>query len=388
LMDLAKTPMVPYPEENYDFLGGTTPLEPVHIVNEYTRSHFVGWLEEYAIKVKKDDQLERPLQNLLRLRVRTSYKVSEIPGRVGLEEAAGAAIVAAAATGMASMMVNQSNVWDGGDDLAYDSFTIRENIYNGKVEDPPGEMRDSWTVNIFTWSFDSDGTFSVLSFSENPDALAPSTGGNSFLGNNTTFEGFDFSDRYIYGEYTGNVVDYGTAITGFSTTVQSYNLSGYYSSRSEDQGQDPHGLENLIELNDQTDISPKAPTPNLGFLDSVAPFSFKHADTDQIYGTLQRFETVTRWVYTPDAATCGPCWYKDKEVEVEVTFVKALVTHTNGEEGGGTATLGEWEEHSTETFNLTLPDSINETELDEDFNIPEEDGYIVAISDIKLVSIT
>lgn len=386
LLNLQETPMLAYPVTGYVLIDSDPQKANGHVEMGNTRDHFPEWPDDSVVKVRPGGT---PLKNLLRFRCRSRQRSYDIDGKYDTTTWASALSVLVGLVGVGT--VNDSAIWSGGDNKPYSDATLVENLYQGQVEDPPGSgnFRDSWRITEYVHEYDDSGgvgTFVVISSSVIADSPTQNTTGNPFLGNNTTFGGQDFSDLYFYSTYSGSVLDYGELIENHSNDDVSYSDKDvYFSCRSDDQ--DEHGLELHLELDVAmgSRIQYKTPTTRTYLANS---YTFKHADSDLIYGPATRVETQGRWVYEPDATTCGTCWYKDKEIEVEVTFKKAQVTHTNNDSGGGTASLGSWSAHSTQSFTLTLPDSTAATELGSTFTFPEEDGYVVAISDIRLVSIT
>jgi hypothetical protein len=285
--------------------------------------------------------------------------------------------------------VYQSNIWTSGDDLAYSQLTLIENRYRGQVEDPPGSgnYRDSWDIVEFLYT-SSINIYDTLTVSSVTDSPTPNTSGDAFIGNNTTFGGENFADIYYYATYGGAVLDYDEMIENFSTVDWNYSdKTVSFSCRQSSQAE--HDLEAYLYIQTGGDNRVKYKAPSIATTPSNT-YTVKFVSTDQIYGDqCERVETKAKWVYTPDADACGTCWYKGKQIVVEVTFLKAPLTHVNNTTGpGGETTLGTWASHSVETFTLTLPDSTSETQIGSDFVFPEVAGYVVALSDIKLVSIT
>lgn len=119
-------------------------------------------------------------------------------------------------------------------------------------------------------------------------------------------------------------------------------------------------------------------------------FSARESATEIPAEFNQKIDTTCRWYYTPED-DCSDCWYAGKVVTVELTYKKAAISRTVSittyGEGTITYNLGSWSTHSTVTQTLTIPSGLTKQAINAAFDIPTQDGYVVALDDIKLVSV-
>jgi hypothetical protein len=121
-------------------------------------------------------------------------------------------------------------------------------------------------------------------------------------------------------------------------------------------------------------------------------FSYRHASADKAPSRNQKMDTECKWFYTPSA--CEDCWYSGKTVTVDIIYKKAPITKTTSSDDDGTDwvvtstnALGSWSTHSTVTQTLTLPSGFTRQQVGSTFSVPTQDGYVVALDDIKFVSV-
>lgn len=271
--------------------------------------------------------------------------------------------------------VNFEDAW-GGDGKLYATADFAANEAIETIIGGETVIRYTITRSSVAWDLET-GTWYSVSVDIEYDAETPENLTYSFTQTPPTpFENYTFSADFGGGEVLAQ-----DALDEISWTLQ--GGSSFCLRAPTDPA---HGLRLYCGLAD-----------NVANPSRIA--SYKPAATDRLAGTsglvysgyVNQVKTECRFYYTPDA--CDDCWYKDKVVDVDIKYKKASVTETyyTANVIGGvykTTSLGSWSDHSTVTKTLTLPSGHTKQLIGTMFEVPVEPGYIVAIDDIKLVSVT
>jgi len=387
LVNLQKTPMVPYSEDIEPVDHYTDPQLPNgHVEAGNTRDLFPAWPSSHVAKIKKVGG--DALKNLLRLRCRSST-IAGGGDAMQMVDPSSSGLNFVLSVGLQSM-VNQSAVWSLGDDKLYASLTTKHNLYQGL--DINGDPQ--WDVLTEVWSIGLDGNLYQVSSSVVNLSPTEDTFSNAFLGNGTTFAGEDYNALGItvYAQFSVET-DYSDWIDNYSNdwTEDTYSQAEEVFRSGRLPTQDPHGLAEsyvttglFIGLHDR--IEAEVVNPSTSLIRNGL-FTYKQANSADATVFIQRDLVKARWLFTPTG--CSPCPFAGKEVEVKVRFKQATVTRTLAPATQYTVDLsiGSWSSHSEQTFNLILPDSLTEQTLDSEFDFPSVAGSVVAIDDIEIVSV-
>jgi hypothetical protein len=285
-------------------------------------------------------------------------------------------------------VVQRSDYWTGGDDEHYDAVTLYQSIYSPTYPgDPtPYELRETQI------SRDADATGpSTVSFSSSRVSV-PVTTGIAWAYNGTTGPGGgDYTDYTIYAVFTSKA-DYLDLVGSGVDYTEQYEILARHDTQS------AQGLAAFPAFKPQTADYPSwgspqtedtipfpKPTP-------VAPYTFTPDATWKGAGMVFKSEVSAQFVYT-SPASCDRRWFDGTEIEVKVKYKKAEVTRgTFGfvqGVGGFPAVIGSWVDAGEETKTLTLPAySSSKQTVGASWDLPEITGYIVAVDDIIIESVT
>jgi hypothetical protein len=347
------------------------------IINSHTRTLYPDWPEGSVVKVKGSTSV-----NTLKFRCRTYDTTTDGATFPKLIDDWATAFLG---NGLPDTLVFDTTAFTAGDNKVYSSVTLITNIYRGKYDhdnDPNTADIDYWDIVTTEYIMGSSGEMEFVSSNTQYFAHAPdTTGTQSLLSGNVYLGGIaDFTDWTFYATYSGEV-DYDEMHTSYPNpepTDDNYSSGGQVlrSSRAEDQS--AHGLSAYIAEDDTRVYA-------VGTLLKNGLFTYVLNDSDVPLGVTQKTLVKGRWVYTPDS--CRTCPYAGKTVTIEAKFKQATVTRSVTP-AGQTLSIGTWSDHSTQTFTLTLPDSLTAQELGTDFDFPTSPGKVVALDDLKLVSIS
>lgn len=373
LLGLQATPMVP----GVNASDSNPQKADGHVINDHTRTLFPDWPQDAVVKVR--DTSTAALKNVLTLKCRPfqdqviflksdiNYDAAgiELPTNIGA--------------------VWNPNNWGNGDNKIYTSATVYLNYYLGKIDhdnDPNTPDVDAWNSYEIPYYYTAGGMIPNLSgiVNINP-SLAELTTANAFV-DQSLLVGGGPGNGTAYISYSG-ATDYGNAFSYSPTPTPSYpTVTHTFCVRSDDD--DPHGLKSYIVV--YADDTIQETDLKFGF------HTYVLASTDTDGGYYQRQLVRARWHYAPDAGLCGTCPFAGKTVTIEAKFKQATVTRTVLEHDGASPyqslSLGSWSDHSTETFTLTLPDTLTAGDIGSDFDFPTSAGKVIALDDLRLVSIS
>jgi len=372
LFDLARTPYV----VGTDGLTSNPKKAQGNLIANHTRKLLPDWPASTVFKIKGTG-VANVVMNSLQLET-TSVNLGAQYGNPVM-----ATLAWSDGLGYPQSTIKGDNVWSSGDNKLYGTITFHLNTYS------PSGGTDYW--NIDTITLDIDGTTSGSTVS---GALAPNTSGSACLFNGVGMGAgggtwFDEPNNSIYAEFTDEYTaqDY---VDEFGASIKSNNPTVYFCNRS--SADSAHGLSAYIQLSTDSLAGSYIYTSvdGNGYQNNI--FSYRHNATDKGPGISQQMDTECKWFYTPQA--CEDCWYDGKVVTVDITYKKAQITKAvvcdddgNDWYADTTYTLGSWSTHSTVTQTLTLPSGFSRTQVGSTFSVPTQAGYVVAIDDIKLVSV-
>ena len=280
--------------------------------------------------------------------------------------------------------------WTGGTNEAYDSVDVVWNFYSPFYKDPPGVMEDAWNIYSYTASWDSAGIQVMSNYQETLQASAPNTLGTGAVpcSMNGAGSGF-FSDpnNSVWAKFSGitNAKDFMDEHPGTTVNIP---MAAFCMRSDADSA---HTLTPYIQGGVHSNFGGFS-SANTGVGNSNNIFSYRHSTSDKAMGFLQKHDTTCKWYYTPNA--CEDCWYEGKIIKVRVSYKKAPITYTYNTTPTyvfyfeNLWTIGTWASHTTEDYDLTIPEGYTRQQLGSTFNVPVVDGYIVTIDDIKFVSVT
>lgn len=374
LLGLQATPMVP----GVNASDSNPQKADGHIINDHTRTLFPEWPDDTVVKVKGPFPIPvPPLKNILELRCRpySDYLLfikSDInydANGVELETQIGA--------------VWNPNNWGNGDNKIYTSATVYLNYYLGQIDhdnDPNTPPVDAWNSYIIPYQYTGGGFNPDLSSITNINpSLTELTTANALM-DQSLLNGGGPGNGTAYITYTG-ATDYDSAFAAYSPTPTYPTVTHEFCGRSD--ADDPHGLKDYIGV---------AASDTIEAVDTFGFHTYVLAGTNTEGGWYQRQMVKARWHYTPDTGLCGPCPFAGKVITIEAKFKQATVTRTILEHDGASPyqslSLGSWSDHSTQTFTLTLPDSLTAQDLGTDFDFPTSPGKVVVLDDLRVVSVT
>lgn len=373
LLGLQETPMVP----------GTTPSDSNpqkadgHIIDDHTRTLFPEWPAGSVVKVKDKTNPLPQLKNVLEFRCRPFTDSLLFIKQIIDNDAGG--IIAGSVIGA----VWNPNNWGNGDNKAYTAATIYYNVYLGQIDhdnDPNTPPVDAWDVVTYDLSWNTSGYLTVDNTTISFAQLSPSTTANAFV--DQTLLG---TDRTAYISYS-SAITYASAFSAYGQTPSYPTVTHTFCARAD--ADDPHGLKEYIEVS-AADLDIEASDTGNGF------FTYVLADSNTDGGNYTKHLCKGRWHYTPDPDLCGKCAFAGKTLTIEAKFKQATVTRTVEEfvDLGTsplyqTLTLGTWSDHSTETFTLTLPDTMTAGDIGSEFTFPTSPGKVIVLDDLRLVSVT
>jgi hypothetical protein len=374
LFDLARTPYV----VGTDGLTSNPKKAQGNLVANHTRKLLPDWPASTVFKIKGTGGAN-VIMNKLELETTSTVKTYTYNDLGTATLAWSDFIISPTST------IYADNVWSGGDNKVYGEITMYINAYT------PVGGTDYW--EIITYSRDILGNESSSITYNNG---APNTSGNACLFNGVGMgpgsgSFFDDPGNSIYAVFSGGVYTGQDMVDDYGTNPNVNTPTAYFCARS--AADSAHGLSSYVILSSDGENGSFIYTYSTGsdpLLDNI--FSYRHAATDNGAGTSQQNDTECKWYYTPNA--CEDCWYDGKVVTVDITYKKAQVTKSIVTDDDGsewyadvTHTLGSWSTHSTVTQTLTLPSGFSRTQVGSTFSVPTQAGYVVAIDDIKLVSV-
>lgn len=283
-----------------------------------------------------------------------------------------------------------SAMWTGGNDHCYASAEFAVNEHYQEDTDLDGTPEDYWRIMKFkvTWDLNGGGGMTYTDYSDTTGNTSPEDFGAygvAHVDNGSFPPGYD--EFTIFAKFNGSIVygqqfldDYGD---------QSYSgLSAHVCARL--TADSAHGLSAFVTTEASSFDQLICLTGSSGIqYNQCRVFSFREGSTAKGCSISQKADTECKWQYTPVA--CEDCWYAGKVVTLEVAYKQAQVTDTVSYDGSGnlkkSRSLGSWSAHSTATHTLTLPSSLSKTQLGTTFSVPTLAGYVVAIDDIRLVSV-
>lgn len=372
LLGLQATPMVP----GVNASDSNPQKADGHVIDDHTRTLFPDWPQDAVVKVR--DTSTAALKNVLTLKCRP-YAESALFSVQSKEQMAGLLDFAANISACF-----YSSAWTGGDDEVYSAATVYYNIYNGMIDhdnDPNTPDVPDYSVATITYSIVSGGASSELAATSisTVNQQTPITTGAAFA-DQSLLGGGGTTNITAYATFTGKL-SYADVIadTDFFPAVTYPTVTHQFSARAD--ADDPHGLKEYAGT-DGENLSPSEG----GF------FTYVQANTDSPAGQAFRYLVRSRWHYAPDAGLCGTCSFAGKTLTIEAKFKQATVTNAFLEldQTGfyNSLSIGSWSDHSTETFTLTLPDTLTAGDIGSDFDFPTSAGKVIALDDLRLVSIS
>lgn len=369
LLNLQATPMVP----GVNASDSNPQKADGHIINDNTRTLFPAWPEDSVVKVR--DTSTAALKNVLTFKCRPYAKFAFF-AVYSKETTAGQLD-----SGANLSACFYSSAWTGGDDEVYSAATVYYNIYNGMIDhdnDPNTPDVPDYSVTTITYVIDPNGSSLAATSISTVNQQTPITTGAAFA-DQSLLGGGGTTNITAYATFTGKL-SYADVIAdpNIFPAVTYPTVTHQFSARAD--ADDPHGLKEYVGTDGENLIPPEG-----GF------FTYVQANTDSPAGQAFRYLVRSRWHYAPDAGLCGTCPFAGKTVTIEAKFKQATATNTFVEADGGvynTLSLGSWSDHSTETFTLTLPDTLTAGDIGSDFDFPTSPGKVIALDDLRLVSIS
>lgn len=374
LFDLQRTPYV----VGTDGISSNPKKVPDSDISAYNRGLYLNWAPDSVFKINSGS----PVINNLELETSSVVKYGSCAG-----EALSFYI-------MDSLYIwpntghQHTGVWSGGDGLVYKNVTIYQNQYAPADTNGDGILEDYWDVATITYGLSSLGAWTQTSYSVASGAGSPTTTGLAcaYNGNNTYGGFFAEPNNSIYGEFS-NVIYANEFASLYAVPPPGTPVGNFAAFCARKDGDSAHGLKEYISYSAGGDVVAYNPGayPNL-------IFSVRESTTENAVGTNNLQDTTCRWYYTPASSCPGDCWYAGKTVTVQITYKEASLSrtvtmYTEGEYDV-TYTLGSWATHSTVTQTLVLPSGFTRQAINAAFDVPTKNGYVVAIDDIKLVSVT
>lgn len=370
LMDLQATPVTGY----INVLVNKTRQNEISTSD---RGYLLNWPDNTVVRVRVEDASNFYLVNKLELETSTQRKTSSIYGPVAIDFFDNSGIYPAYG-------FYNSEVYSGGDDLNYKSATHYVNTYAPTDLNGDGIIDDAWQVDTYTTSIDGSGQY-TSTLSTASSQAAPVTTGSACLYNGIAIDPAGFfsePNNSVYASFS-DVIYAKEHIDNYGTNSGSPDTLNLCMRSSADPA---HGLSELISRSSTTGSILTYASSGFAYI-----FSSREPSTDIAAEDNQKTDTTCRWYYTPDPNNCDDCWYAGKVVTVELTYKKAAISRTVSVTtyGQGTITynLGSWSTHSTVTQTLTIPSGLTRQAINAAFDIPTQDGYVVALDDIKLVSV-
>ena len=281
-----------------------------------------------------------------------------------------------------------SITWTGGNNEAYDSVDVVFNEYTPYIDS--GVLIPAWQITTYTSTWNAVGenvqsNVNTAYLQPSPNTLG--TGSVPCTQNGSGSGWFSNADNSLYAKFTGitngkDFMDEHQFASGTTATVafcmridadSAHALSDY--------------VRGLTAVN-----AGRFGTVAIGSADYYNNiFSYRQTTSDKANGFLQKHDTTCKWYYTPNA--CEDCWYEGKIIKVRVAYKKAFITYTyipatSTVDSNNTWSIGTWASHSTVDYDLTIPAGYTRQQLGSTFTVPVVDGYIVAIDDIKFISVT
>jgi len=284
--------------------------------------------------------------------------------------------------------IYQSAMWSGGNEQAYESMETAFNLYTPTYDSNGNLISATWQVHTRTTSWDSNGVALVTSDTVTDNEPSPNTLGTGavpHIDNGTGTGFFSEPNNSVWAKFTGliNAKDFADEYSSDTLTASTVSFCMRIDADS------AHTLTPYIRGGAYS---------NKGYFSTASGtyknniFSYRHSTSDKANGLLQKQDTTCKWYYTPDA--CDDCWYEGKVIKVRVAYKKAAITYTyigstgTGDASYNTWTIGSFASHSTVDYDLTIPAGYTRQQLGSTFTVPTVDGYIVAIDDIKFISVT
>lgn len=379
LLDLQKTPLVSYTDELYSNPKKT----PTGSIAAHTRQYWLNWPAKTVFKtIDVDGGL-----NKLELEVSSRWKSSTIQS----SDDTGAIL----SVGYAAFPVFMTAMFADGDDCAYATASFACNRQYTATDPATGEDRTYYDIyrSSITCTASSSGLQISTSGTNDPASLDEETYGayghphienNSFSSYGTGWDAYT-----IYAKFDGSPILAQDALDDYTIGTTTGGATSFCARHPDD---DPHGLSSYVKnmATDDTGLITTAATVPITYGQNLI-FSYRHAATDIACGLSQQHDTTCKWFYTP--TSCTDCWYADRVATVQITYKKAEVAFDFTPGGisvtsSSTFPIGTWSTHSTVTQELTIPGGFTRQQINASFDVPTVDGYIVAIDDIKLVSVT
>lgn len=378
LMNLQRTPLNPETEN----IGSNPKKSQDNQTASHTRIYLTNWPENTVFKTKWHESGTPPLINKLELETVGSYEKNFATCTDTTDPLLGFI--------PSCEPVFQSPMWTGGDDNLYTSASFAVNQMYQEDTDGDGTPETYYRIMQFTVYVDTDGTYVTDAFSDTTGNASPQdfgVDGVAHVDNGSFPAGYE--DYTIFANFSaGTVIDAQGFIDDYIGTSVTDDTAKFCLRKSIDAS---HGLAQYIGLTSTYNPLIGIQAPGGGVLGNTHVFSFLEPAGANACGISQKHSTECKWYYTPTA--CQDCWYKGKELSVEITYKKATVTESMSFVGDvgelkKSLVLGSWETHSTVTQTLTLPEGFTRQQVGSTFSVPEVAGYVVTIDDIKLVSVT
>lgn len=350
----------------------------------HTRHYYPDWPQGTVVKVSRVNNSGQVVVNDLYLETvsNTKYQIDTIVSGVS------DAMDASGDANISGMFCSCD--WVGGDDEVYQSGSVTFNAYQGNNED--GDP--IWNIQTKNYARDQYGTFYEVSQSVQNAQPQPYTTGAACVLNGGAGSG------YLADPLNSAYASFTTILTSkdFLDNYTIFPAANLTSSATRfnirDPDDSPHQLSNYVIGYDTA--------PSTGDLFQIINGSvisrfngiFSYEPSAAEIGALlnQRSRTTCKWVFFSEA--CEDCWYKGKVVNVEVKYKKLAIekvltigTTSTPPEIVNEST-GSWADHDTVAYALTLPEGTGTKQIGASFEVPVVEGFIVAIEDIKFVSVT
>lgn len=371
-------------------------LAPTHVrLAAHSRDIYANYPGEIAVKIRTDDPTEPnslvPFENsgTLTLRIDSTIEAALCNFQPDILDYD---------TSMQALyydqhMIFRSDYWTGGDDAHYDDLVIYFNILDPSAKPPV------WTVIETVISRDPDnesGTY--ISQNTASGAASPNTTGAACIYNGSTSPtGADMTNIEIYANFTGKA-DYTDLLVGGKTFTKSHDMKVRHSTQA---GQ---GLSAFPFMNPAiadmpawsigTRVGPDIPTTTL-WADGI-PYTFTPDDATWIGSLLAcRVKAKAQFAYA-SPTSCDRLWWPGRQISLKVRYKKAEVIRTFGAGTGSFSSsygyypsLGSWSDEGSRDVTVTLPAYSSSPQLiGTQWDIPEVAGYVVAVDDIEITSVT
>lgn len=287
-------------------------------------------------------------------------------------------------------LISDSNVWTGGENKLHVSATTYQNIPAGfNEDDPPKPLFRNIIIN-HSFDYSTGGkTDSLVS-----DEVTTQRVGTTYLpfaGNGSTWYGQEFEDQEFFAQFSGGLVEY-TDATPTSVVAPFY----YRIIRPRLDEQEPLGVPEYLPALNSTSIDGDLQYWNTPIDRLMGFYTFKGQPSWVATNGAAKVNVSCKFVFqAPD--TCKDCWYEGTTVELKIKYKQAtlsrvFVAGTSTDAGGFYTTVGTLSDHSEVTKNITLPGKgatpTTWQDVGDVFEMPQEEGKLIVIDDMELVSIT